>query len=358
IDAIIYFSEAAPENAKWYFYSSINGWTDYSQYATFSEDRKSVTLGLKDGDYGDADGIANGIIVDPCGFGIASWILGFVSDSLTSKKITTATIDFEGINLDLNTLLEGNYVSMILPGIYDFSISAPGYESQTFSDLEIEEGSILTKDIELLVSPPSIVTLTYPSGTIADIKLTFTWNEEPNVTWYKIYLMNTSTGYKFLQWYEIEDNSSNYPETNCFGGECSITLDSTLESGNYEWFIRGWNDRGNGDWSDGMSFTLQGNDNPPSQVTHTSPSGQTQNFSSTYTWAADPASTWYKLWVGSPNEDRLFAQWYEAADICSNGNCSVTLETEFMSGDYEWYIKSWNDYGRLWSDGMSFTVSD
>jgi len=33
---------------------------------------KSVTLELKDGDYGDADGITNGIIVDPSGAGTAS----------------------------------------------------------------------------------------------------------------------------------------------------------------------------------------------------------------------------------------------------------------------------------------------
>ena len=33
---------------------------------------KSVTLELKDGDYGDADGIANRIIVDPSGPGTAT----------------------------------------------------------------------------------------------------------------------------------------------------------------------------------------------------------------------------------------------------------------------------------------------
>ncbi len=63
----IYLSEAAPEGYGWYKYDSINGWQDYSAHATFSEDRKSVTLELKDGGYGDADGVANGIIVDPSG---------------------------------------------------------------------------------------------------------------------------------------------------------------------------------------------------------------------------------------------------------------------------------------------------
>ncbi len=65
----LYLSEPAPSGAKWYKYDSINGWQDYSSHATFSADRTSVTLNVKDGDYGDADGVANGTIVDPSGAG-------------------------------------------------------------------------------------------------------------------------------------------------------------------------------------------------------------------------------------------------------------------------------------------------
>ena len=64
--------EPAPSNVNWYKYDPVNGWQDYSAHATFSGDRKSVVLELKDGDYGDADGVANGLIVDPSGPGIAS----------------------------------------------------------------------------------------------------------------------------------------------------------------------------------------------------------------------------------------------------------------------------------------------
>jgi len=62
--------------------------------------------------------------------------------------------------------------------------------------------------------------------------------------------------------------------------------------------------------------------------------------------------------VGYPGDQKIFAQWYEASDICFGGNCSVTTEIEFNVGEYEWYIKSWNEFGRVWSDGMSFTVDD
>lgn len=145
----IYFSEEAPDDAKWYFHDSINGWVDYSEHTTFSADRKSVSIELKDGGYGDSDGVANGIIVDPSGFGVASWIKGLVSDSLTKTAILNSTVTISNLNLSLNTQLSGKFLSMILPGTYDVSISAPSYQTQTLSDIEISEASIVTKDIAL-----------------------------------------------------------------------------------------------------------------------------------------------------------------------------------------------------------------
>jgi hypothetical protein len=67
----LYFSEAL-ETTEWYKYSQAAGWEDYSAYAVFytpSDGGTEVTLTLEDGGIGDADGIANGIIVDPSGPG-------------------------------------------------------------------------------------------------------------------------------------------------------------------------------------------------------------------------------------------------------------------------------------------------
>jgi chitinase len=62
----IYLSRPAFDKGKLYKYDSINAeWVDYSDYAEFSPNRKEVYLALKDGGFGDADGIENGIIVDP-----------------------------------------------------------------------------------------------------------------------------------------------------------------------------------------------------------------------------------------------------------------------------------------------------
>jgi hypothetical protein len=63
----IYFSEALPDGAYWYKYTRLNGWEEYGNHVDFSADMRSVTVYLQDGGFGDVDGIANGIIVDPSG---------------------------------------------------------------------------------------------------------------------------------------------------------------------------------------------------------------------------------------------------------------------------------------------------
>ena len=150
-EVTIYFSQAAPNGVKWFVHNSIDGWVDYSKQATFSEDRKSVRVRLKDWGYGDSDGIPNGTIVDPGGIGLASWINGNVSASSTGKPVTHAVITISG--LVLRTLLDGNYLSMILPGTYSISISASGYERLNVAGVQIPEGGIVTKNFILKEKP-------------------------------------------------------------------------------------------------------------------------------------------------------------------------------------------------------------
>jgi len=82
----VYLSEPASSDAKWYKYDFINGWQDYSAHATFGSDRTSVTLVLKDGDYGDVDGAANGIIVDPSALVFAPDADGGVTCRMTMEE--------------------------------------------------------------------------------------------------------------------------------------------------------------------------------------------------------------------------------------------------------------------------------
>lgn len=74
-DVTVNLTTPAPENAVWYKYHVENGWMPYAD-ATFSSDRKSVTIHLVDGGPGDDDGVQNGVIVDPSGLGYSTADIG------------------------------------------------------------------------------------------------------------------------------------------------------------------------------------------------------------------------------------------------------------------------------------------
>jgi hypothetical protein len=63
----IYFSGEIFSSDTIFKYDTINGWHDYSEHTTINNDGQSVMLEVKDGGYGDSDGVANGVIVDPGG---------------------------------------------------------------------------------------------------------------------------------------------------------------------------------------------------------------------------------------------------------------------------------------------------
>jgi hypothetical protein len=84
----IYLSQSAYEEGNCFKYDPVNNaWFDYSEYAQFSPNRKEVYLTLKDGGFGDADGIENGIIVDPLAFGSESDPNGGGSDDTPIEDI-------------------------------------------------------------------------------------------------------------------------------------------------------------------------------------------------------------------------------------------------------------------------------
>lgn len=61
----VYFPMAVASNAVFYKYDTINGWQDFSEHTTIGADGRSIVLEIQDGGFGDADGVANGVIVDP-----------------------------------------------------------------------------------------------------------------------------------------------------------------------------------------------------------------------------------------------------------------------------------------------------
>lgn len=71
VNVTIYLDEPAPASFKPFKYSDTTGWYDFSDSSYFNADRTELTMTLVDGDQwgGDADGVANGVIVDPLTFG-------------------------------------------------------------------------------------------------------------------------------------------------------------------------------------------------------------------------------------------------------------------------------------------------
>ena len=68
----LYFLEPVPAAGKWYEYdAAADRWIDFSAYTEIANDRMSATVTLRDGGPGDSDGVANGVIVDPGGIGVA-----------------------------------------------------------------------------------------------------------------------------------------------------------------------------------------------------------------------------------------------------------------------------------------------
>jgi hypothetical protein len=80
----IYYSGGILESDTFFKYDTISGWQDYSDHTTFNDDGQSVTLKIEDGAYGDSDGIANGVIVDP--LGIATEGATFSGDITSSSE--------------------------------------------------------------------------------------------------------------------------------------------------------------------------------------------------------------------------------------------------------------------------------
>jgi hypothetical protein len=69
VQITVYFENKAPNGSVFYKYDPVDGWIDYSEHATFAPNMKSVTIEIQDGGFSDLDGVANAVIVDPCGIG-------------------------------------------------------------------------------------------------------------------------------------------------------------------------------------------------------------------------------------------------------------------------------------------------
>jgi uncharacterized protein YjiK len=205
-----------------------------------------------------------------------------------------------------------------------------------------------------VAGPPGVATLIAPSGATTNTTPAYTWNKVNASTWYYLWVSKVNGDGSLTtihaKWYTSS--------AVCSGATCTFTPAVTLGGGNYQWWIQTWNDAGYGPWSSAMNFSVAA----PGVATLISPSGITITTTPAYTWNRVSGSTWYYLWVSRVNGDgsltTVHTKWYTSADVCTGGTCSVTpAGVTLSSGNYGWWIQTWNDAGYgPWSSRMDFSL--
>jgi hypothetical protein len=72
-DVTIYLYGTQAADLQWFKWNAFSGWQLYpANFGTTVDGNTYVELTLTDGGAGDADGLANGVIVDPSGAGAAA----------------------------------------------------------------------------------------------------------------------------------------------------------------------------------------------------------------------------------------------------------------------------------------------
>jgi hypothetical protein len=179
-----------------------------------------------------------------------------------------------------------------------------------------------------------------PSGSLTTSTPTFKWGVSAGATQY-YFELSSATAPVF---------KSFYATSVCTGGICTVTPAVALTAGLYSWYVQAQSSGGK-TWSNGMSFTVL----PPPAPTPSSPSGAVFTPTPTYTWTVSSGATQYFLQVGN-GTSTVFQSFYDAAQTCSSGTCSVTPTPVLAQGSYNWAVQARNTAGGTWSASASFTV--
>ena len=84
VNVSLYFEQALPENSRWFKYDEVTGvMEEYQEEVSFNG--HYVNIKLTDGGVGDADGVVNGVIIDPSG--------PLVPQHISEENTDTAVVD-------------------------------------------------------------------------------------------------------------------------------------------------------------------------------------------------------------------------------------------------------------------------
>jgi hypothetical protein len=192
------------------------------------------------------------------------------------------------------------------------------------------------------VFPPARPT---PTGQITTSRLpTLMWTPGARSTWYRIWLDGPGGSVAHSRWVRSSDV--------CGASSCRYTWPTALRNGPYYWWVRSWNDAGEGPWSSLMSFRLAVTPGVPTLV---SPNGHLSVLRPTYVWNHVPSTMWYRVYIQGPSSV-LHDTWYRATAVCGLTTCAVQPALNLpASGTYQWWVLGWDQLSGPWSAGMHFS---
>ena len=186
------------------------------------------------------------------------------------------------------------------------------------------------------VPAPIAPVLVSPLGVTTNRQPAYTWNVSPYATAYILWV-DGPNGNLIKQWHDATQI--------CNAATCSVPSTTTLDNGQYTWFVKAWNSSGDSGWATPMNFTINGVPDAPKLI---SPTGEVIS-PVTFKWYVTTNATEYKLNLGG------------TVTTVPNGNCIQSICTSTMvlalqPGTYPWTVQACNASGCS-SPSASLTIT-
>lgn len=207
-------------------------------------------------------------------------------------------------------------------------------------------------------TPPAATTLVSPSGNIGTSYIpAFTWNKVTSATFYSLWISKVNADQTVTTVYTAGYPASGNPALVCGATTCTATPGIHLGGGTFRWWVQTANAVGYGPWSTSLDFSTT----ILSAATLVSPTGSITDTTPNYTWNRVTASTWYYLWVSKVNADGsltpVYTEWHDASLVCGGATCSFSPAVTLSTGNYRWWIQTWNNGGYgPWSSATNFSL--
>lgn len=97
---------------------------------------------------------------------------------------------------------------------------------------------------------------------------------------------------------------------------------------------------------------------PPGAPVLLAPTGNVIDTQPEFSWTVVTDATWYFFWLSRADGTRILSRWFEQANICSETNCSFTINQTLGAGIYRWWVQAWSPEGGYgpWSEEAHFRL--